>query len=266
MSRGDGAKKGRDAETAISIRDLTFAYGAAPVLEGVNLAISAREFVAVLGPNGGGKTTLLLLMLGLLEPKRGKIRILGCSPLGARKRVGYVPQHLSLDPSFPMTVEDVVLMGRLGVGPRFGPFRSMDRRKAEDCLREVGCDRLRGRPLAALSAGQRQRVLIARALASDPELLLLDEPTANLDPSFQDDFYDLMHALNERMTVLIVSHDIGFVSEHVKTVVCVNRSVSIHPSSEIKGELVSMLYGNMGVRVVHHDHDLTPGLPRGRHG
>lgn len=244
--------------TAIRFDQVTFSYGGSLVLENINFAISEGEFAAIIGPNGGGKTTLLKLMLGLLEPQRGFVRIFGLKPDAARRSIGYMPQHPRLDPQFPVTVSDVVLLARLGGGRKLGAYRKSDRNAALDALASVGLAQLADRPFSALSSGQRQRVLIARALASDPELLLLDEPTANLDPSVQDELYELLHRLNDELTVLVVSHDVGFVSKYVQKVVCVNRRAVLHPVSEVKGELVSMLYGGMEMRIVdhgHHSHD-----------
>ncbi len=241
------------AETAVDLRNVSFAYGATQALEGVTFSIQRGDFVSVVGPNGGGKTTLLKLILGLLEPDRGEIRVFGRPPQQARRLVGYMPQHARLDLQFPVTVMDVVLMGRLGNGARMGPFRSPDRSAATEALREVGLYEQRGRSLAALSGGQRQRVLIARALACEPELLLLDEPTSNLDPHVESTFQDLLRRLNERLTILIVSHDLGFVSQMVRTVVCVNRRVQVHPTGELTGEMIHQMYDH-DVRMVMHRH------------
>jgi zinc transport system ATP-binding protein len=238
----------------ISVRDLWFSFGEIDVLEGVSLDIGEREFVAVIGPNGGGKTTLVKLIMGLFEPRRGSIHVFGDTPRSMTRRFGYLPQHPNLDPDFPASVMNVVLMGRLGHGPGFGPFRHDDRKLAVRALDEVGCAPLKSRTFSELSGGQRQRVLIARALASEPDVLILDEPTANLDPSVQDELYDLLHQLSGRMTVIIVSHDVGFVSEHVDKVVCVNRTVVLHTASAIKGDVIATLYGGIGVHLVDHEH------------
>jgi zinc transport system ATP-binding protein len=165
-----------------------------------------------------------------------------------------MPQYAQLDPQFPVCVLDVVLMGRLGMGRIIGPYRAADRRVAQRVLAEVGLADMGRRPFSALSGGQRQRVLIARALACEPDLLLLDEPTANLDIGIQDDFYELLRHLSERLTVVLVSHDVGFVSRLVRTVVCVNRSVSVHCASELGGDAIVALYGR-DVQMVRHDHD-----------
>ena len=239
-------------EVAIRIHDLTFSYSRHPILENVNLGIESGEFAAVIGPNGAGKTTLLKLILGLLQPQRGSVSVYGISPEAARHRIGYMPQYPKLDYDFPVTAGDVVLMGRLGHGRRIGPYQSKDRQVAIRALEEVNCTDLRNQPFSVLSGGQRQRVLIARALASEPDLLLFDEPTLSLDPEVQHDLYELLHQLNERLTVVIVSHDIGFVSKHVQKIICVNRKVALHCATDIDESIISMLYGDMGVRLVDH--------------
>jgi zinc transport system ATP-binding protein len=237
---------------AIEIDGLSFSYPHTPALEDVSFTIARGDFVGMVGPNGGGKTTLLRLILGLLAPARGTVRVFGRPPVEARRRVGYMPQRAELDPQFPMRANDVVLMGRLG-RRRLGWFTRADRAQAAAALREVGMTDYARRSFANLSGGQRQRVLIARALACDPELLLLDEPTASLDPAAQDDINELLHRLNERLTVVLVSHDVGFVARHVKTVVCVNRQVVVHTAQEVTGESIRDLYGH-DVQWVEHRH------------
>ena len=246
---GDGG--GAEAKPAIRFRGVSFTYGGAPVLEEVNVTIPERDFVCIIGPNGGGKTTLVKLALGLIEPQRGSVEVLGTTPYHARRRVGYMPQHAHLDPQFPVSVMDVVLMGRLGGETSVGPYRRRDRAVAEQALEEVGLVDLRGRRFSRLSGGQRQRVLIARALACEPELVLLDEPTASLDPVVQESLYALMRGLNERLTVVMVSHDVGFVSVYFKTAVCVNHRVHMHASSELTHQRVAEMYGRE-VRLIHY--------------
>jgi zinc transport system ATP-binding protein len=232
---------------------LTFAFDREPVIEDVNLRIGDREFISIVGPNGGGKTTLLKLFLGLLNPTRGSIRILGETPAKARVRIGYMPQHAQLDLQFPVNVFDVVMLGRLGRNRLWGRYSQGDRDIAMESLREVALADYAKRPFAALSGGQRQRVLIARALACRPELLLLDEPTANLDLRVQDDFYELLRRLSERQTVILVSHDVGYVSKLVRRVICVNRGVTVHESSSLDGKEIMDLYGQH-MHMIHHDH------------
>jgi len=240
------------APPAIVIKDLSFSYDGHPVLEDVNLSIPQGDFASILGPNGGGKTTLLKLVLGLIRPVRGEVRVLGVSPEEARPRVGYMPQHSQLDPQFPATVTDVALMGRLGHGKTFGPYSRNDKEMVDGILDQMGLYSLRSKAFSSISGGQRQRLFLARALACEPELLLLDEPTANLDLVMEGDLYELLQTLNQRMTVVMVSHDLGFVSRVVKNVVCVKRKVLMHPTSEISGEIINDIYGSP-MRMVRHD-------------
>ena len=243
-------------QRAVTLRDVTFSYNGLPVLEDVNLTIRAGESVCVVGPNGGGKTTLLKLILGLLRPERGEVRIFGRAPRQARSRIGYMPQHLHFDPQFPVTVMEVVLMGRLGqkgFGGLFGWDGRADRQAALKALEEVGTAELVERPFSELSGGQRQRVLVARALCSRPALLLMDEPTANIDVQVEAQLAEILRGLNRRLTIVTVTHDLGFVSNVVDTVVCVNRQVVVHPTSQITGELIQDIYGG-DVRMIRHDH------------
>jgi len=239
-------------EPVIAIEGLSFAYNGSLVLEDVNLTVAARDFVSFVGPNGGGKTTLLKLILGLLAPTAGSVRVFGRSPTVARPRIGYMPQHAQVDPRFPASVTDVVLMGRVSKAANIGPYRRADREAVWEALRQVDLYAYRRRPFADLSGGQRQRALIARALAAEPDLLLLDEPTASLDVRMEEELYGLLKTLNERLTIILVSHDLGFVSKFVKSVVCVKRRVVVHPTSEITGEMIQEIYGD--VRMVRHDH------------
>jgi zinc transport system ATP-binding protein len=240
--------------SVVELQHVTFSYGgAAPVLQDVDLRIAERDFVCVVGPNGGGKSTLLKLILGLLRPDAGVVRVLDIPPEQARPQVGYLAQRERLDPQFPVTVLDVVLMGRLGRKSLFGPYGKADREVAAQALNDVGMYQLRRRSFSSLSGGQSQRVLIARALACEPKLLLLDEPTAHLDPGVQDDFYRLLYQMHERLTLVTVSHDVGFVSKYVNTVVCVSRHVVVHQTSEITGEVIREIYNRDMHMVVHQD-------------
>jgi len=250
----------------IVIENLAFSYGGPPLLEDVNLSIREGEFVSVVGPNGGGKTTLLKLILGLLLPSRGTVRVFGKRPEDARRRIGYVPQYAQLDPFFPVNVMDVVLMGRLGVSGMLGPYHASDREAALNALEQVNLRREAMQPFGALSGGQRQRVLIARALAGEPQLLMMDEPTAHLDVHMEAEFYDLLRALSRRLTMVLVSHDIGVVSQLVQTVICVYRRVDVHSTTELTGDMISNMYAG-DVRLVKHDHhhDANCTHPEHRH-
>ncbi len=246
-----------DPEAPIVVfRDVSFAYGNVSVLEDVNLTIGPRESVSIVGPNGGGKTTLLKLILGLLQPTSGEIRIFGRTPEAARARVGYMPQYLRYDPRFPVTAMDVVLMGRLGgggVAGFFGWHGRGNRQAALQSLAEVNMQQHARRPFSNLSGGQQQRVLIARALCVRPELLLLDEPTANVDARIEAQLLEILEDLNRRMSIVMVSHDLGFVIDMVHSVICVNCRVVVHPTSELTGEVIRDIYGG-DVRMVRHDH------------
>jgi zinc transport system ATP-binding protein len=251
-----------NAQPAIKIENVSFAYNGFPVLESVNLLIYERDFLALVGPNAGGKTTLLKLILGLLKPASGSIQVLGLPPAKARSRIGYMPQHANLDPLFPVSVLDVVLMGRMGIGRSFGFFGRSDRDKAEEALRKVELLDVRNRSFSDLSGGQHQRVLIARALVTEPDILLLDEPTSNVDAAVETELFELLNHLNKKMTVALVTHDLGFVSGYVKRVACVNRKVVVHATHEISGEMINELYG-AEVKMVRHD---TQALENHHHG
>jgi len=236
----------------IQAENVSYSYDGAIVLEDVNLAIGERDFAYIVGPNGGGKTTLLKLFLGLLQPRTGAVRVFGQPPERGRHRVGYVPQSYAYDALFPIRVIDVVLMGRIDRSRTFGPYRLRDRNAALDALRQVEIEHFRNRPLGSLSGGERQRVLIARALAGEPDILLMDEPTASLDLAVETELYRLLSQLHARMTVAMVSHDVGFVAESITKVICVNRRVFVHPTSRITSEIISEMYGS-DIRMVRHD-------------
>ncbi|MDR1960306.1 MAG: ABC transporter ATP-binding protein [Planctomycetaceae bacterium] len=241
--------------SVLDFNNVTFGYSREPVLENVNLSISSRDFIAVIGPNGGGKTTLLKLALGLLEPNLGTVTLLGNSPYQSRTLVGYTPQYLQVDPSFPLSVMDVVLMGRLRKKSGWWYSRE-DRAAAQETLHTMQLFEYRNAPFGSLSGGQKQRTLIARALCGNPEILFLDEPTNNIDPSSESILYKILERLNERLTILIVSHDVGVVSSIVKNVICVNRTVAVHPASQLTGLLLHDIYGSEQL-FVRHDHRCT---------
>ena len=237
----------------IRLDNVSFAYlPSVPVLQDVSLTVEDKEAVAIVGPNGGGKSTLFGLLLGLLKPTRGTLTVLGDKPELARERIGYMPQFSVFDYEFPVNVMDVVLMGRLHFN-RVGCYSQSDKQAALRSLDELGMADFARRPFFALSGGQRQRVLIARALAGEPEIMLLDEPTSNIDPGAQEQFYEVLKKLAGRMTLLVVSHDLGFVSDWLSGVICVNRTVHIHPVSALTGDVIRDMYGYK-VNMVRHDH------------
>lgn len=241
-----------DVNPAISFTQVCFSYGERPILEDATFEVNSGEHLCIVGPNGGGKTTLLKLILGLLKPQSGEISLFGESPVKSRRTIGYVPQHIHFDPLFPISVNEVVLMGCLGnhIGKN---FTNEEKSKAEKVIDELGLNEQTHSPFYALSGGQRQRVLIARALIMNPKLLLLDEPTAHVDAQAEAQFREILDRLAEKLTILTVSHDLSFVSAHVKRVLCVNRKVHIHPTEALSGSLVRQLYGQE-MRFVQHGH------------
>lgn len=228
--------------TIIEIKGVSFSYNGQPVLEDVNLTVKRGNFVAMIGPNGGGKTTLLKLLLGLLKPDKGIISVLGMPAGSASHRIGYVPQNVRINPSFPITVLDVVLMGKLNPKKRWRANSADDRKEALDILGQLEIDDLAGKKIGELSGGQRQRVFIARALITRPRLLMLDEPTASIDTRGQADFYRMLKSLNSEVTILVVSHDLMVISTYVKSVACVNRHLHYHDQAEITGDMMEIMY------------------------
>ena len=242
------------APPIILAEKLSYSYGGPPVIRDVDLAVAPGEFLGLVGPNGGGKSTLLKLILGLLEPSSGSLRVFGRPPREGRSRIGYVPQYSGFDRSFPISVENVVLQGRLAGRLRIGRYGAADRRAAEEAMAGVQITELRRERLDHLSGGQIQRVLVARALATDPELLMLDEPTANIDSRVEEDIFELLRELNERISILVVSHDIGFISRYVRRVACLSRTLVCHETSEVGGEIIEKLYGKGAQMIHHHSH------------
>jgi len=243
-------------DPVITLENLSFSYHKRVVLEEVDLLVKKGEFASIVGPNGGGKTTLLKLMLGLIKPDSGKIRIFGRPPEQAREKIGYMPQYAHLDMNFPATVLDVVLMGRLAKKKLW--FSKKDKQEARIAIDELDMTPYIHTGFSELSGGQKQRVLIARALCSKPSILLLDEPTANVDHETEINLFSILQKLNHDMTILLVSHDLGFVSQYVKSVICVNRKVVIHPTTLMDGAMIKDIY-NGDLKMVRHDHRCSEG-------
>ena len=236
-------------ETIVECSNLSFRYSKTWVLEDVSFSVPKGESLCVIGPNGGGKSTLLKLLLGLEEAERGSLKILGKSPEKARSKIGYVPQAMRFDPLFPITALDIVLMGRLD-RLRIGGFSKNCKAIALEALAEVEMADTAKRAFADLSGGQRQRVMIARALACEPELLLLDEPTANIDLSIEEQFIETLQKLRKKMTIMMVTHDLDLVSLLGDSVLCVNRRIHRH-SLPLSGDTIREIYS--GGRRIEHD-------------
>ncbi|ASU78887.1 hypothetical protein CDG81_12040 [Actinopolyspora erythraea] len=241
------------ASNAVSLAGVRAGYGAAPVLSEVDLTLERGEFLALTGPNGGGKSTLLGLLVGLLRPTRGVVEVHGQPPRRARGRIGYLPQDARLDPEFPLTVRDLTAMGRLR--PTWLPqrLRAADRSAVTGALERVGLAELAARPVSALSTGQRRRVLLARALAAEPDLLVLDEPEAGIDADSAEHLHRLLSSLTGGTTIVVASHDIDGIASRATCGVTVDHGVRPWPGS---GRLV-------GEAVRHDDppvsHDPPPG-------
>ena len=227
----------------VQVKDLNFYYNGQEVLTDINLTINHGDFVSIIGPNGGGKTTLIKLLLGLLTPETGTVRINGKSPEENGAVIGYVPQTINHNLNFPASAMDVVLMGKYDPKKRLR-FRDSrkDRQEALQALDKMGMGGYGGRKITDLSGGQRQRVLIARALVTNPEILVLDEPTASLDTKGQTDFFSLLKELNRELTILVVSHDLLIISSYAKSIACVNRRIHYHQAVGTTGELMEAYY------------------------
>lgn len=226
----------------VQLENVWVYYDGIPALEKVNLSIAELDFLGIIGPNGSGKTTLLKVILGLIKPSRGTVRILGNTPQKARKFIGYVPQSAQYDRSFPVSVHDVVLMGRLTKRRSFRRYTEEDRKIAADALKRVEMFDLKDKPIGKLSGGQQQRVFVARALAARPKLLILDEPTASIDNKAGIELYELLKQLNNEITIVMVSHDISVISTYVKQIACMNRTLFYHPSTEITAKILEEGY------------------------
>jgi zinc transport system ATP-binding protein len=230
------------SDNVIEIKKLNFSYNNQPVLRDVNLTLHQGDFVAMIGPNGGGKTTLLKLMLGLLNAGSGDVRIFNKPPQAVSHRIGYVPQDVHVNKNFPISVLDVVLMGKLRPGRGWSRHSQQDRQAAINALDQVEMKKFRDQRIGELSGGQKQRVFVARALVTDPELLFLDEPTASIDTKGQNEFYALLKELNKTITILIVSHDLMVISGSIKSVICVNQKLHYHGHAELTSEMIEMMY------------------------
>ena len=233
----------------IELENVDAAYNGHLVLDNISFSVHPGEFLAIVGPNGGGKSTLLKILLALHKPVRGQVRVLGKSPLEARSQVGYLPQKVHIDPAFPLNVRELVGMGCLGL-----KISAKQRKQlVQAALEWVDMGAKAQQRFAELSGGQRQRALIARALVTYPRILLLDEPTASLDPVAEQDIFDLLGRLNKKgLSILVVSHDLSFVYSYVEKVVCVKCQVMVHPVGDMVPDTISHLYGRPMRPVLHH--------------
>jgi zinc transport system ATP-binding protein len=232
------------------MNSLSASYGANVALHDVNFRVNENDFIGVIGPNGGGKTTLLRVILGLLKPAAGTL--IFNSELLDGNRIGYLPQMSTGDINYPVTVRDIILSGLMIRKSVIAGMSASDKIKANNVIEELGLGGLSASTLNELSGGQMQRVFLGRAIIGDPKLLLLDEPGNFVDTTFENDFYEKLKDLNDRMAILMVSHDVGTISSHIKSFACVNRSLHYHPSNEITNEDL-LAYGCPIQLVTHGD-------------
>ena len=236
-------------EEIVRLKNVFFSYGKNRVLEDINFSVKENEFLALMGPNGGGKSTLIKMILGLIKPDKGSIRVLKKEPPAPRKKIGYLAQYSRFDFSFPISVFDLTLMGRYNLLGRY--FKKKDRQAAIDALKKVHMESFYKRHISELSGGQLQRVLIARAIVRNPNLLLLDEPMSSIDSKAQKSIYDILTQLNETMAIILITHDTSVVNEKIGSIACLNKLLYYHgPAEESLGRL-AMAY-ECPVEVISH--------------
>jgi len=241
-----------------------------PILDRINLQLKEKEYLMILGPNGGGKTTLLQLITGLIKPDSGSVSLFNTPVTKSLNRLGYLPQQTDINHNFPISVLDVVLMGTLTAAKKKKISKKQCKSDSFYALERVGCHEIAGKRIGEISGGERQRVLLARALVSKPELLLLDEPTSNVDAGGREKLFRLFAELNKEITIVLVSHDISVISLGIKSVACINRSLHYHPAPQITEEMLKMAYGcgpegDCSVELVAHGvphRVLTPHPPQ----
>ncbi len=238
-------------KTVLQLDKVYFAYDRAIILENISITIKEKDFVVIVGPNGGGKTTLLKIIMGFLKPIKGKVKLFGKPPYYEKSKIGYVPQFGEYDKNFPLSALDVVLTGLLTNKSVLPWYTKRDKNRALNMLEKVGIVHLSKEKIGKLSGGQKQRVLIARALISEPEILLLDEPTASIDPKVERHIYELLKELNKKITIMLVTHDVAFVSHYAKTIACLNKRISVNTVKKTPGKMESYYHTPMD----HISHD-----------
>jgi len=234
---------------AVEISHLSIKFNEQLILNDINFSIEEKDFMAIIGPNGGGKTTLLKVILGILTPDEGKVKVFGKEPKKAKDLMGYLPQRLDFDHDFPINVFETVLMGRYhGLLKKYS---NQDHKAVIQALKDVEMDELKDRQISKLSGGQMQRVFIARAIVRDPKLLIMDEPMASIDPEMQHSFYELMSRLKNKMAIVLVSHDVGAVSTHVDKIACLNQKLYYHGPVEDSANGLEEVY-HCSIELISH--------------
>jgi len=246
----------------INLKDISFGYSHNTVIEQVNLEIKKNDFIGMIGPNGGGKSTIIKIIMGLIKPWSGKIEI-GTNQKGETIRIGYLPQYHLFDKSFPITVQEVIMSGLIRNQKSLFRFNSKQKAEAKALIKTLGLNNLQNQSIGNLSGGQMQRVFLGRALISNPDLLILDEPVTYVDNKFENEMYDLLQHINKHAAILLVSHDVGQIVSFVKTIACVNRYLHYHPSNKISEDVLAsydcpielITHGKVPHRVLHnHPH------------
>jgi len=235
----------------IEFKNVSFNYDNSPTLVDINFSIESNDFVAIVGPNGGGKSTLLKLILGQILPSKGSIKVFGDKNHKSLERIGYVPQFTTHQHDFPLKLIDMVLQSKLRNKSFFVRYSQKDKLRAKEILEMLKIGEFKDKFLSELSGGQRQRALIARALIDDPEILILDEPTASVDISVEQDIYDILNDLNKNMTILLVTHDVNFVSKYVNKVFCINKYLHTHKLDELTDKDAQEVY-NRSMKMIKH--------------
>jgi zinc transport system ATP-binding protein len=228
----------------VEINNLSVQYNNISVLSNINLSVAENDFLAIIGPNGGGKSTLIKTILGIIKPQLGTIRIFGQTPEKCNVPIGYVPQFSSFSHDFPIKVINVVMTGRLtGKISLFHRYTDMDNKVVENLMEKLNIIHLKNRQIGQLSGGQLQKVLIARALATKPKLLLLDEPTASVDSESKTEIYEFLKVVNQFMTIILVTHDTSAISSYIKNIACLNKELYYHGELELNNDIVQKTFG-----------------------
>ena len=238
-------------EKLIEIKDLTVSYDIKPVLNCVCLDVWKYDFLGIIGPNGGGKTTLLKIILGLMKPVSGKISFFENEKCVPSLKIGYLPQVNPIDKRFPISVYEVILSGLAGEKPLFKDFTPLQKERTSELIVEMGLEKFSGRAIGELSGGQLQRALLARAIVSGPQLLILDEPSTYVDKKFELQFYELLGEINKNTSIILVSHDVGTLLPMVKNVACVNETLHYHSGTDVSDEWVSKTY-SCPIEIIGH--------------
>ena len=245
----------------IEIKDVSVNYGSVKALDRVSISIKKGDFIGVIGPNGGGKTTLIKVLLGLIKPATGEVHIHSDKP------IGYVPQFNNFEKKFPITVCKVILMGSMSDKKNiFHKYTKEDKEKSLKVMTLLGIENLSERLISQLSGGQMQKVLIARALMTDPDILILDEPTASIDSQSRTDIYNLFNDLKGKKTIILISHDIGSISSYIDSIACLNVQLYYHENGNLTEETISKAYG-CPVDIIAHGipHRVLPEHLKGGH-